>query len=107
MLLMRLIPKYKSKSALNWAILATLGFVWGGSFLGVEISLIGFGPITVAASRVTIAAIVLLTYAYVFGDGLPRISSKKQTSVFGCTVWVWHYLQMQCRSACYHGVSKP
>ena len=57
-------------------MLATLGFIWGGSFLGVEISLSGFGPLTVAASRVTIAAIILLLYAYTFGDGLPHISSK-------------------------------
>ena len=90
---------------MNWVILATLGLIWGGSFLGVEISLIGFGPITVAASRVTIAAITLLVYAYIFSDGLPHISSK-QISVCGYIVWVWHYLQMRCRSAFYHGVSK-
>ena len=73
---------------LNWAILTSLGVIWGGSFLGVEISLIGFGPITVAASRVTIAAIILLVYTYVFGDGLPCISSKT-----GKRVWV-HCLGM-------------
>ena len=79
---MRSIPKQKTIFSLNWVILATLGFIWGGSFLGVEIGLIGFGPITVAASRVTIAAIILLLYAYTLGDGLPDISSKADKRVW-------------------------
>ena len=79
---MKPIPKQKTIFSLNWIILATLGFIWGGSFLGVEISLVGFGPITVAASRVTIAAIILLLYAYTFGDGLPHISSRTDKRVW-------------------------
>ena len=81
-LLMRSILKRDNTRTLNWIILATLGFIWGGSFLGVEMSLAGFGPITVAASRVTIAAITLLTYAYVFGEGLPKISSKEDKRIW-------------------------
>ena len=81
-LLMRSILKRDNTRTLNWIILATLGFIWGGSFLGVEISLGGFGPITVAASRVTIAAITLLTYAYIFGEGLPKISSKEDKRIW-------------------------
>ena len=79
---MRSTPKRNTICTFNWAILATLGFIWGGSFLGVEISLIGFGPITVAAIRVTVAAIILLVYTYIFGDGLPRISSKTEKRVW-------------------------
>ena len=82
MLFMRSIPRRDNTRTLNWIMLATLGFIWGGSFLSVEISLAGFGPITVAASRVTIAAITLLLYAYIFGDGLPQISSKKDKRVW-------------------------
>lgn len=81
-LLMRSILQRDNTRTLNWVILATLGFIWGGSFLGVEISLVGFGPITVAASRVTIAAITLLTYAYIFGEGLPKISSKEDKRIW-------------------------
>ena len=81
-LLMRSILQRDNTRTLNWVILITLGFIWGGSFLGVEISLVGFGPITVAASRVTIAAITLLTYAYVFGEGLPKISSKEDKRIW-------------------------
>ena len=82
MMFMSSISKRKNIWTLNWAILTLLGLIWGGSFLGVEISLIGFGPITVAASRITIAAMILLVYTYVFGDGLPRISSKTDKRVW-------------------------
>ena len=75
-------PKRNTICTLNWAILAALGFIWGGSFLGVEISLLSFGPMTVAAIRVTVAAIILLIYAYILGDGLPRISSKTDKRVW-------------------------
>ena len=81
-LLMRSILKRNNAGPLNWAILATLGFIWGGSFLGVEISLVGFGPITLAAGRVAIAAVALLTYAYIFGDGLPQIASKEDKRIW-------------------------
>ena len=63
-------------------MLATLGFIWGGSFLGVEIGLTGFGPITVAAGRVAVAALILLAYAYLFGSGLPRIKTKTDKRVW-------------------------
>ena len=88
MLFMTSTPKRNTICTLNWAILAALGFIWGGSFLGVEISLLSFGPMTVAAIRVTVAAIILLIYAYILGDGLPRISSKT-----GKRVWL-HCLGM-------------
>ena len=63
-------------------MLAALGFIWGGSFLGVEIGLTGFGPITVAAGRVAVAALILLAYAYLFGSGLPRIKTKADKRVW-------------------------
>ena len=63
-------------------MLATLGFIWGGSFLGVEIGLTGFGPITVAAGRVAVAALILLAYAYLFGSGLPRIKTKTDKRIW-------------------------
>ena len=79
---MKSTPISKQPSTTDWAILAILGFIWGGSFLGVEIGLTGFGPITVAASRVTIAAIILLIYAYAFGDGLPSITSRTDKRIW-------------------------
>ncbi|MGA1187661.1 MAG: DMT family transporter [Candidatus Puniceispirillaceae bacterium] len=69
-------------SSMDWIMLAALGFIWGGSFLGVEIGLTGFGPITVAAGRVAVAALILLAYAYLFGSGLPRIKTKTDKRVW-------------------------
>ena len=82
MMFMSSISEHKNIWTLNWAILSSLGLIWGGSFLGVEISLIGFGPITVAAGRVTMAALILLVYTCIFGDGLPRFSSKTDKRVW-------------------------
>jgi drug/metabolite transporter (DMT)-like permease len=67
---------------MDWLMLAALGFIWGGSFLGVEIGLTGFGPITVAAGRVALAALILLAYAYLFGNGLPRIKTKTDKRIW-------------------------
>ena len=60
---------------MNWAILATLGLIWGASFLGVELALTGFGPVTIAAGRVSVAALILVSCALAFGDGLPGLWS--------------------------------
>jgi len=63
-------------------MLAALGFIWGGSFLSVEIGLTGFGPITVAAGRVAIAALILVVYACLFGDGLPPIKTSTDKRIW-------------------------
>ena len=60
---------------INWLILITLGVIWGASFLGVELALTGFGPITLAAGRVSAAALILLVITFVYGDGLPRFQT--------------------------------
>ncbi|MGB2235783.1 MAG: EamA family transporter, partial [Candidatus Puniceispirillum sp.] len=59
----------------DWAILALLGLIWGASFLGVKMALTGYGPISIAAGRVAIAAIILVFIAVFFGDGLPKFDS--------------------------------
>ena len=56
---------------MNWLLLAVLGFIWGTSFLGVELALDGFGPLTIAAGRIGIGAILLLIVAQATGVGLP------------------------------------
>ena len=63
-------------------MLAALGLIWGGSFLGVEIGLTGFGPIAVAAGRAALAALILLAYAYLFGNGLPHIKTKTDKRIW-------------------------
>lgn len=42
-----------------WAMIATLGFVWGGTFLMVELALRGMTPFWLAAGRIGFAGILL------------------------------------------------
>lgn len=42
-----------------------LGRIWGGSLPCVELALTGFGPVTIAAARVTLGAAVLAAFAVV------------------------------------------
>lgn len=57
---------------MNWLLLILLGVIWGASFMGVELALQGYGPLTVAAGRILFAAILLTGIAFARGDGLPR-----------------------------------
>ncbi len=63
-------------------ILAILGLIWGASFLGVEMALTGYGPISIAAGRVAIAAIILLFIAVLFGDGLPKFDTPTNRRIW-------------------------
>ena len=74
--------KASSGTALNWVILITLGLIWGGSFLGVELSLTGFGPFTLVAGRVSVAAIILLMVAIIFGEGLPSLKTATDKRIW-------------------------
>ena len=94
-----------SGQVLNCLILLTLGVIWGASFLGVELALTGFGPITLAAGRVGAAAIILVTITIVYGDGFPRFQSKTDRRI--CyIVWVWRFLLTLFLSVFYRGGSK-
>ena len=94
-----------SGMVINWLILITLGVIWGASFLGVELALTGFGPITLAAGRVSAAALILLVIALVYGDGLPGFK-QQPTVASGFIALAWRYSQMPFPFACYHGVSR-
>ncbi len=64
----------------NWVRLATLGLIWGGAFVLVEIALEGFEPMTLAATRLTLAALILVPLSFLYG-GLPT----------GTRVWVFAF----------------
>ena len=64
-------PARPAPTMLAWILLILLGLVWGGSFLGVAKALDGFGPLTIAAGRIGIAAVILTAVAVVSGMGLP------------------------------------
>jgi len=61
----------QNQAVVNWLLLLLLGLIWGSSFLAVELALTGFGPITIAAIRISIAAVVLGTISFKMGHGLP------------------------------------
>jgi drug/metabolite transporter (DMT)-like permease len=72
-----------SPSARAWAALALLGLIWGGSFLGIEIALTGFGPLWVAAGRITLAAAILTAAAFASRHGLPPTGTSR-----GRRIWL-------------------
>jgi drug/metabolite transporter (DMT)-like permease len=69
-------------AALDWGLLALLGVMWGGSFLGVELALDSLQPIWVATGRIALAAILLLTIALIVGDGLPSFATRTDKRVW-------------------------
>ena len=42
-----------------WLMIATLGFVWGGTFLLIKLALEGMPPFWLAAGRIGFAALLL------------------------------------------------
>jgi drug/metabolite transporter (DMT)-like permease len=70
-------------SPLAWLFLVVLGLIWGGSFLGVEMALTGYGPLSIAAGRITIAAVILTGIAYATGHRLPDAGTPR-----GRRIWL-------------------
>ncbi len=56
---------------LSWFFLCLLAVIWGGSFLAVELALPGFAPLTIAAIRIAMAAVILTAVSFALGHGLP------------------------------------
>ncbi|WP_112321437.1 DMT family transporter [Oceanibium sediminis] len=67
----------------SWLLLTALGLVWGASFMSVTLALEGFGPITVAALRISIGALALLAIARLMGVGLPSTSTPTGRRTWG------------------------
>ena len=60
-----------SPSLTNWLHLLILGVVWGATFMVISVALEGYGPITVACARTTLAALSLLGLMAVRRTPLP------------------------------------
>lgn len=56
----------------DFATIGALGFIWGSSFMAVELAIDGFGPLTVAAGRIALGAIALVIIAVISGQKMPR-----------------------------------
>ena len=57
---------------MHWLLFFLLTLLWGPSFLVIKIGLNGFPPLTLAAGRVTIAAVLLYVFMRISGDRFPR-----------------------------------
>lgn len=57
----------------EWALLLLLALIWGSSFLFIGIGLRGWPPLTLAAARIVIAALVLWLLLALRGEGRVRL----------------------------------
>ncbi|WP_293575794.1 EamA family transporter [Phaeobacter sp.] len=73
-----------SPGAANWIKLLTLGVIWGASFMAVTVALEGFAPMTIAALRISSAALCLLALVYAMGIGLPSIRDRQGRIIWAC-----------------------
>lgn len=67
----------------DWIYLISLGIIWGASFLGVSFALEGFGPLTLAAGRIALGALILIAIAIATGNGLPKTDTTS-----GKRIWL-------------------
>ena len=64
-------PTIPNPGLTNWLRVIALSVIWGASFMNVKLALVGFGPFTVAALRIMIAALALTVVARFMGLALP------------------------------------
>jgi drug/metabolite transporter (DMT)-like permease len=62
----------KTMTASDWALLAILSIIWGGSFLFVGVAVRELPPLTIVAIRVVTAAFALLLVLKLMSVALPR-----------------------------------
>lgn len=76
----------REAAASDWLLVILLGIIWGTSFLSIAVALEGYGPITVAAGRIVLAATALTLAAHLTGQGLPslRDAPGQRIWVFAC-----------------------
>jgi drug/metabolite transporter (DMT)-like permease len=65
-------PIQKTMAASDWALLAILSVVWGGSFLFIGVAVRELPPLTIVAIRVATAALALLLVLKLLRVDLPR-----------------------------------
>ncbi len=65
-----------------WLILTALGLIWGASFTAVSLGLRGFGPLTLAAGRLVLGALLLVGFAAASGRRLPGLSAPNGKAIW-------------------------
>ncbi len=67
----------------NWLRISVLAIFWGSSFMMVSVAIEGFGPLTVAAARIALAAVLLVGLSRLRGSNLPPVAGRQ-----GRLVWL-------------------
>lgn len=67
---------------INWLRLGALGIIWGSSFMTVTVAIRGFGPVTVAAGRIALGAVILLVLVRIMGVRLPGIRGSEGRKIW-------------------------
>lgn len=75
----------KTMTTSDWALLATLSVLWGGSFFFIGIAVKELPPLTIVACRLAMAALALLAVLRLTGVELPR-ERKVWAAFFGMGV---------------------
>ncbi|MFN3955525.1 MAG: DMT family transporter [Pararhodobacter sp.] len=68
----------------NWLAVIALGVIWGASFMSVTVALQGFGPLSIAAIRIALAAAALWLLALALRQPLPRAGTRA-----GRRIWLF------------------
>ncbi len=71
---MRKAASPENPGLLNWALILLLGIIWGSAFMSMTIALDGYGPRTVAAARLGLAAFVLVVLGALIDQPITAIS---------------------------------
>ena len=87
----------KRMGPVEWALLATLSVLWGGSFFFVKVALRELPPFVIVQCRVLVAALALLCLLKALGLSLPRgraawkalfaMALLNNVIPFSCIVW--------------------
>ncbi|MFT5259367.1 MAG: drug/metabolite transporter (DMT)-like permease [Saprospiraceae bacterium] len=72
---------FRQANALDMGRLLLVSAIWGSSFVFIDLALRSFGPITVAALRITMASLVLLAIAY-SRESLIKLGRKEWLIIF-------------------------
>src|SRR5258708_24890703 len=63
-------PQQRPMNAAEWALLLLLALLWGGSFFFGKVALAAVPPLTLVVVRTGLAALALLLYLAISGQGL-------------------------------------
>ena len=72
-------PPARTMTARQWALLAVLSVLWGGSYFFIAVALRELAPLTLVALRLVIAAAVLGAVVTALGLKLPRSAAAWRT----------------------------